>query len=531
MKNKILSAVMMTAFIVPLFVAPSASFAQTQKNRPPVISGISSPTVLTTDHVGTWSVNAYDPENGNLSYSVDWGDTVHPSLLKSALMPDFVQTATFSHSYDAPGNYLVQFTVRDDAGLTSKSSITVHVKAGATTTLSLSDLIATSTKPNHATVTWNTNLRADSMLWISTTSPIDTSKNPSIARKGLTTKHRIELSKLTPDTTYYVVVKSNVKDGSVISSEISFKTPPLPSPAPVITSVDGPQSLITDEEGTWTLNALDPKNTQLTYSVDWGDTGMAGVMRSLLMKEPVFTQTSTFTHVYADPGTYHITFTVMNEAGLTTTASTSVTVTQATSSDMTPPVLSSIATSDIGSDQATVSWNTDESADSSVWFDTNPDVNTIVTPAVFNGTATTTHSLDLTDLSASTTYYVVVGSSDASGNLSTSSPVSFTTASIVATTTIPVISTVATQATTTEITVSWNTDVATDGTVYYSTTTPVVIGAPETSSVTNSNLVNSHSLTLSGLTASTTYHFLIQSKDSVGNTATSSEYSLATTSM
>ncbi|MDD5165670.1 MAG: fibronectin type III domain-containing protein [Candidatus Pacebacteria bacterium] len=528
MKNKILSAVILTVFIVPLFVAPSGTFAQTQKNRPPVISGISSPTVLTTDQVGTWSVSAYDPENGNLSYSVDWGDTAHPLAL-AKLQPDFVQTATFSHSYDAPGTYQVQFTVRDDAGLTAKSSVTVHVKAGATT-LSISNLVATSTKQNHATVTWNTNLRSDSMVWISTTSPIDTSKNPSITRKGPTTKHKIELNKLTPDTTYFVVVKSNVKDGSVLSSEISFKTPALPSLAPVITSVDGPQSLITDEQGTWTLNALDPKNTQLSYSVDWGDTAMAG-MRTLLMKEPAFTQTSTFTHVYAEPGTYHILFTVKNEAGMTAAASANVNVTQATSTDMTPPVLSNIAISNIGSDKAIVSWNTDESADSSVWFDTNQNVNTIVTPAVFNGATTATHSLDLTGLNASTTYYVVVGSSDADGNMSTSSPISFTTAPIVATTTIPVISNVTSQATTTAITVNWSTDVATDSTVYYSTTTPVVIGAVGTASVTDPNLANSHSLTLNGLTASTTYYFLIQSKDSIGTTATTSEHSLATTSM
>ncbi|MDE1975418.1 MAG: hypothetical protein KGI49_02835, partial [Patescibacteria group bacterium] len=43
-------------------------------NLPPVISGISSPTVLQVGQTGTWSVNASDPQNGTLSYSVDWGD-------------------------------------------------------------------------------------------------------------------------------------------------------------------------------------------------------------------------------------------------------------------------------------------------------------------------------------------------------------------------------------------------------------------------------------------------------------------------
>ncbi len=528
--KRVVSAFAVTTLAVAaLFAAPTGAFAQTTKNHPPVINGISSPTVLTIDQTGTWSVSAYDPEDGNLSYSVDWGDTATP-LMKAASLLSFVQTTSFSHSYATPGNYTIKFTVRDDAGLTAQSSVTVHVKPGAANPLIISNTVATSSKPTHATIKWDTNIKSSSIVWYSTSTPIDTSKPPQISRPNSLTHHKIELDKLTPDTTYYVIVKSNAKDASAISSEFSFKTPALPSKAPVITNVAGPQALVTDEEGTWTLNAYDPHNTGLSYSVDWGDVQTMGIRALFAVKEPVFVQTSTFTHNYADPGTYTITFSVKNDAGLTTQSTTSVTVSQATTTtDTTPPSLTNIAVGSVDSTQATITWVTDENADSRVWVGTSTNVDTSASSTVSDGTLVTAHSLSLTGLSASTTYFAVVGSTDASGNMSTSSPVSFTTPAVISTSTPPVVSTVTSQVGSTTATIGWNTDVAADSTLYFATSSPVVIGASSTAFITNTAQVTSHSLTATGLTASTTYYFLVQSKNAGGDTATSSESSFTTT--
>lgn len=77
---------------------------------------------------------------------------------------------------------------------------------------------------------------------------------------------------------------------------------------------------------------------------------------------------------------------------------------------------------------ATVSWTTNESASSRVWYGTSTPL-TLANPtlSVFNSTLTLAHSLSLTGLSASTTYYVVVESKDAAGNTATSSSSSFVT--------------------------------------------------------------------------------------------------------
>ncbi len=93
-------------------------------------------------------------------------------------------------------------------------------------------------------------------------------------------------------------------------------------------------------------------------------------------------------------------------------------------------------------------------------------------------------------------------------------------------TTPPVISAVnaAPGADGTSATITWTTDEASDSSVRYGT----VSGVLNLSSSTGA-LVTSHSITLSGLTAGTTYYFTVSSKDASNNSATSAEYSFATT--
>lgn len=101
----------------------------TSRNDSPVISGVSGPTVLNVGQTGTWTINARDPENRTLSYSVIWGD--EPTYYRSMLSPfenTFTQTAQFTHVYQARGTYNVKFYVRDNTGNTARSELTVSVR-------------------------------------------------------------------------------------------------------------------------------------------------------------------------------------------------------------------------------------------------------------------------------------------------------------------------------------------------------------------------------------------------------------------
>jgi len=92
----------------------------------------------------------------------------------------------------------------------------------------------------------------------------------------------------------------------------------------------------------------------------------------------------------------------------------------------------------------------------------------------------------------------------------------------------PVISDVMATSTTASTTqIKWLTNELANSKVWYSTSTPVT-ATSSTPSVSSSDYVLEHSLLLSDLTASTTYHYLVTSIDKSGNTATSEEESFTT---
>lgn len=88
--------------------------------------------------------------------------------------------------------------------------------------------------------------------------------------------------------------------------------------APVINGVSGPSSLQVGEIGTWTVQAsiASGADTNLTYSVIWGDESILGQLNALAGASSVTSATGSFTHSYATAGTYTPTFAVSNTNGI-----------------------------------------------------------------------------------------------------------------------------------------------------------------------------------------------------------------------
>ncbi|MCX8173017.1 MAG: M14 family zinc carboxypeptidase [Thermoplasmata archaeon] len=223
---------------------------------------------------------------------------------------------------------------------------------------------------------------------------------------------------------------------------------------------------------------------------------------------------------FNEQGTYNIKVETLKSDGYSANNKKEITVniTSTGGSDTTPPVISNVGASSITANSATVSWTTDEASSSVVEYGTTTAYGQTATGA----SGVTSHSVTLSGLTASTTYYYRVKSTDAAGNTATSSAYSFTTPAA-SDTTPPVISNVAvTGITANSATITWTTDEASTSVVEYGTTTSYGQTA------TGSGGVTSHSVTLSGLTATTTYHYRVKSTDSAGNLATSSDYTFTT---
>ena len=212
---------------------------------------------------------------------------------------------------------------------------------------------------------------------------------------------------------------------------------------------------------------------------------------------------------------------VQYQAQLATTDATQtpvlddVTIFYSSGPDTTPPAISAVTATPGAGGTATITWTTDEPANSQVDYGTDSGSLTLTASSA---SLVTTHSITLTGLSPSTTYYFRVTSADASGNSATSPASQVQPASFVSgDTTPPVISAVTATAGAGGIaTVTWTTDEPANSRVDYGTDSNSL-----TLTASSASLVTTHGITLTGLSPSTTYHFRVTSADAFANSATS----------
>jgi hypothetical protein len=212
------------------------------------------------------------------------------------------------------------------------------------------------------------------------------------------------------------------------------------------------------------------------------------------------------------PGTYHARFFANGFTKLATSSTVTVT------GDTTAPIITAVSAGTITMSGATITWTTNEASDSQV--DYGP-TTAYGSSSALNPSTMTSHSVVLSGMAANTLYHYRVRSRDAAGNLAVSGDFTFTT---LGDTTAPVISAVAAASITgTGATINWTTNEASDTQVDYGLTT-----AYGSASVLNGTDVTTHTVSLSGLTVGTLYHYRARSRDAAGNLALSGDFTFTT---
>ncbi|MEK7192336.1 MAG: fibronectin type III domain-containing protein, partial [Patescibacteria group bacterium] len=248
-----------------------------------------------------------------------------------------------------------------------------------------------------------------------------------------------------------------------------------------------------------------------TYEFTWDATNEAN--GSYIFSAVVRDAAGNAVTVYANTVTLNKTSTSQSTASTTSTATT----------DITAPTVSSVTTVDITTSGATITWITDEPADSQVEYGLNNLLGNLTT---LNTSLVTSHSITLTGLNAGTTYHYRIKSKDAAGYFANAIDYTFTTtgSAPVDDYTRPIISSVtATDITNSGATITWITDEPSTSRVEYGLTTSY-----GSFTSTNTSLVTTHSVTLTGLNPGTVYHYVVTSKDLPGNSRDSGDYTFTT---
>ncbi|NYZ80069.1 hypothetical protein H0N95_02350 [Candidatus Micrarchaeota archaeon] len=182
--------------------------------------------------------------------------------------------------------------------------------------------------------------------------------------------------------------------------------------------------------------------------------------------------------------------------------------------DNTNPVISNVSNSTPNEYNITITWTTNENANSTVDYGTTTALGT----AAGNNANSTSHSVALTPLLENTLYYYNATSCDRAGNCNTTGPNSFTTASKA-----PVITSVtASTVYSNYAIITWTTHELSNSTVNYGTTTALGTAADNATSAT------AHIVSVTPLTNGTFYYYNVTSCDAAGNCNTTGPLSFTT---
>jgi hypothetical protein len=297
-------------------------------------------------------------------------------------------------------------------GATGYSTVMNFTTTGTQTTPppTISAVTVTNITNTSATITWTTDEASSSLVnyGVTTTYNLASTLDPT-----LVTSHSVTLTGLTPGTPYdFDVVSANSLTLSSTSPNATFTTTGT-APGPVITNV-GSSGVMS---GTATINwTTDEASTSV---VNYGATTGYGTTSSLA---PLVTTHSVTLTGLTPNTTYNFDVASANSAN-TATTSTNFTFTT-TSNSAPPPVISYLSYWGITTTQATITWSTNNLANTAVAYGTT---NALGQLSPVQTTLSYSHGVTLTGLNPGTTYYFVAQSADGSGNTGYSTAYSFTT--------------------------------------------------------------------------------------------------------
>ncbi|WP_416350892.1 PKD domain-containing protein [Rivularia sp. UHCC 0363] len=260
----------------------------TVNNAAPTITELTGDTNINEGDTATFSANATDAGNDNLTYTWNFGDGAESQVGKIV-----------NHKFVDNGTYTVTVTVEDTNGASTQQTLTVQVDNVAPTITEITgdtvinegdtaNYTATVTDPGDDKLTYSWNFG-----------------DGSTPKTGENVSHIF-----TDDGIYTVTLTVEDGDGGIATETITVT---VNNVAPTITEITGDTNINEGDIATFKAIANDPGNDKLTYTWDFGDGST-----------PI--QGDNVSHKYLDNGDYTVTLTVTDDDGASTTQTQTLTV-------------------------------------------------------------------------------------------------------------------------------------------------------------------------------------------------------------
>ncbi|MDD2766713.1 MAG: beta-propeller fold lactonase family protein [Candidatus Moranbacteria bacterium] len=497
-------------------------------NPGPAISNVALSSAANTQATIGWNTDI--PASTYISYSTEKSETalVAPTEVGTTpLTTSHIQTISGLQ----PGTVYYFFVKSED----TDSNMALDTNGGVfyqftTTTDNTSPVISTLGASvityDRVAITWLTDEQSTSQIRYATTGGGPYTSTTETVTYGQ--DHFVILPSLVADTTYYFKAYSaDLSGNTTLSSQNSFKTLPDPSfQHDPLTSITGMNTvLITDTNAVISLVTDQPALCTIEYGTAPSNYAATPVTETLENKRHSITLPSLlFSTIYYYQATCIDnldTVVVSDEASFTTKP---IQVDSGSEGgDLISPTISSVNVSDVTGENATVTWSTDEVSNGYVRYGITTDYGDMSGEDVINSAIETyavEHTIFLKNLIPSTKYYFVVLSSDARGNLTTSSESSFTTTSPSTISSINIVSNKIGEAV-----LAWKTSTLMSSIVEY--------GLSETygDKQESNTQTKTHTMTVNKLESNQLYHFRVKGKDKLNNLFASSDYTFSPRSL
>ncbi len=278
----------------------------------------------------------------------------------------------------------------------------------------ISNVMVSRISDTQAVISWDTNEKATSKVSYGTT--INYDKN--VSRGSMKLHHQVMLTGLMANTTYHYKVTSMDRARNSVSSVDGMFTTAIapPDTTPPVTS----QVLISGTSQnsvtiSWKTN--EPASTELSYGVSTSYGSSVNRPEKTIDHQVVLSSLSAGTM-------YHYQIMARDASG---NVSASGDATLSTLALPVLPTISNLQVSSVSAGSATVSWHTNVPSSSRVYYSTINPLITLTASSVFNNSLTMDHTVVVSNLSGSTTYYFRAESLDANGNVAMSAAQSFQT--------------------------------------------------------------------------------------------------------